>query len=270
MEDEFCKKVDLNLTININLLADAPQGHPHLLNVKRPQKNHIAPKIEKHKSRRIEFPEDLSLVDVLVTIFFDWKPAALHHLLNVEDEQFYCAAKLERTLRYESWDRFIVNRLGQYVRIATVGIVPGTVVSYRICNNKKWEIISARNYDTDKNCTYLVPSDPLKKCACEQIEKKMAQLIFQKILVDVVLQDRIFPVLIYEPEAKSKKGKESKGCTTSEPNDVELEPNTGSSSDILMEGNLNAKVAELEAQVSALQKSIKELTGPARKRRRED
>lgn len=151
-----------------------------------------------------------------------------------------------------------------------MGIVPGTEVSYRICNNKKWEIISARNYDTDKNCTYLVPSDPLKKCACEQIEKKMAQLIFQKILVDVVLQDRIFPVLIYEPEAKSKKGKESKGCTTSEPNDVELEPNTGSSSDILMEGNLNAKVAELEAQVSALQKSIKELTGPARKRRRED
>ncbi|KAM0180019.1 hypothetical protein ACHAPF_002552 [Botrytis cinerea] len=224
MEDEFCKKVDLNLTININLLADAPQGHPRLLNVKKPQKNPIAPKIEKHKSRRIEFPEGLSLVDVLVTILFDWKPAALHHLLNVEDEQFYCAAKLERTLRYESWDRFIVNRL----------------------------------------------ANPLKKCACEQIEKKMAQLIFQKILVDVVLQDRIFPVLIYEPEAKSKKGKESKGCTTSEPNDVELEPNTGSSSDILMEGNLNAKVAELEAQVSALQKSIKELTGPARKRRRED
>ncbi|KAM0150812.1 hypothetical protein ACHAQE_008777 [Botrytis cinerea] len=208
MADEFCKKVDLNLTININLLADAPQGHPHLLNVKRPQKNPIAPKIEKHKSRRIEFPEGLSLVDVLVTILFDWKPAALHHLLNVEDEQFYCAAKLERTLRYESWDRFIVNRLGQYVRIATVGIVPGTEVSYRICNNKKWEIISARNYDTDENCTEL--------------------------------------------------------------NDVELEPNTGSSSDILMEGNLNAKVAELEAQVSALQKSIKELTGPARKRRRED
>ncbi|KAM0149965.1 hypothetical protein ACHAPG_009094 [Botrytis cinerea] len=168
MADEFCKKVDLNLTININLLADAPQGHPHLLNVKRPQKNPIAPKIEKHKSRRIEFPEGLSLVDVLVTILFDWKPAALHHLLNVEDEQFYCAAKLERTLRYESWDRFIVNRLGH------------------------------------------------------------------------------------------------------ELNDVELEPNTGSSSDILMEGNLNAKVAELEAQVSALQKSIKELTGPARKRRRED
>ena len=111
MEDEFCKKVDLNLTININLLADAPQGHPRLLNVKRPQKNPIAPKIEKHKSRRIEFPEGLSLVDVLVTILFDWKPAALHHLLNVEDEQFYCAAKLERTLRYESWDRFIVNRL---------------------------------------------------------------------------------------------------------------------------------------------------------------
>lgn len=112
MEDEFCKKVDLNLNININLLADAPQCHPHLLNVKRPQKNPPAPKVKRHKSRRIEFPEDLSLVDILATVLFDWKPAALHHLLNVENEQFYCAAKLERTSRCELWDRFIVNRLG--------------------------------------------------------------------------------------------------------------------------------------------------------------
>lgn len=103
-----------------------------------------------------------------------------------------------------------------------------------------------------------------------RLRRKWLSLYFQKNLVDVVLQDRIFPVLIYESEAKSKKGKESKGCTTSELNDVEREPNTGSSSDILIEGNLNAKVAELKAQVSALQKSIKELTGPARKRRRED
>lgn len=120
MEDEFCQKVDLNLDISIDLPANAPQGHPHLLNVKRPRNNPQPPKYKKRKSNQIEFPEDLSLVDVLATILFDWKPAALHHLLNVQNEQFYCAAEWEQdNLEYDAWERFVyVHRLGQYVRIA--------------------------------------------------------------------------------------------------------------------------------------------------------
>ncbi|TEY36931.1 hypothetical protein BOTCAL_0534g00060 [Botryotinia calthae] len=252
MEDDFFKNIDLNLNININLPKDAPQGHPHLLNVKRPQHNPHPPptKSKKRKSRRIEFPDDLSLVDVLATIIFDWKPAALHHLLNVEDEQFYYAAEWEQgTVEYDVWDRFMyVHRFGQYVRIAIVGIVTGAEVSYRICNNKKWEIVSAQNYDTEDNYKYWVPSDPINRCACKKIEKRMAQLIFQQFLVNVVLQNMIFPVLIYEPEPKSKKGKKSRGCTTTKLKDVGRESNTGSSSDTLMEGNINARVAELEAR----------------------
>ncbi|TGO62629.1 hypothetical protein BCON_0018g00220 [Botryotinia convoluta] len=272
MEDEFCKKIDLNLNISVDLPADAPQGHPHLLNVGRPQNNPHLPKCKKRKSKQIEFPEDLSLIDVLATILFDWKPTALHHLLNVENEQFYCAAEWEEgSVKYNEWDRFVyVHRLGQYVRIVISGIESGAKISYRICNNGKWKVMSAQEYDPTENRICLVPSDRVERCACKEIEKKMARRMAQQYLADIVLEDRIFPVIIYEPEAKSTKGQKSKGTTTSELNDVGRESNTGSSSDTPMEGNTNLRFAELEAQVLVLQKSIEELTGPARKRRRED
>ncbi|TGO23253.1 hypothetical protein BPAE_0138g00060 [Botrytis paeoniae] len=258
MEDEFCQKVDLNLDISIDLPANAPQGHPHLLNVKRPRNKPHPPKYKKRKSNQIEFPEDLSLVDVLATILFDWKPAALHHLLNVENEQFYCAADGDQgSVECYEWDRFILWKLAQMQRYLIV-----------FAMIKKWEIISAQNYGTEKTSMHWVPSDPKRRFACEKIEKRMAQLISPQYLVDVVLQDMIFPVLIYEPEAKCTKGQKSKATITNELNDVGRESNTGSSSDSLMKGNKDLRVAELEAQVSVLQKSIEELTDPANKRRR--
>lgn len=145
-----------------------------------------------------------------------------------------------------------------------MGIDAGAEVSYRICNDKRWEIISAQNYDAKDNCTYWVPSDLKKRAACKKIEKRMAELISQRYLVDVVLQDMNFPVLTYEFGAEK-----SKICPASELNNLRREPNTESSSDSLMEGNINARVTELEAQVLVLQNSIKELVGPAGKRRRE-
>ncbi|KAF5876128.1 uncharacterized protein Bfra_002528 [Botrytis fragariae] len=241
MEDGFCKKIDLNLNISIDLPADAPEGHPHLPNVKRPRNDIHPEKCKEIRSTQIEFPKDLSLINVIATTIFDWKPAALHHLLNLETNNFII-----------------------------VGITAGAEVSYRICNDQKWEIISAQNHDTKDSCIYWVPLDPVKRCACDETEKRMAQLVSQQYLVDVVFQNMIFPVLIYEPEAKSTKRQKLKGFTTSELIDVWRESNTGSSSDTLMEGNTNARVAELEAQILVLKKSIKELTGPARKRRWED
>ncbi|KAF7942756.1 uncharacterized protein EAE97_006210 [Botrytis byssoidea] len=224
MEDKSCQKVDLNLDISIDLPANAPEGHLHLLNVKRPRNNPQPPKYKKRKSNQIEFPEDLSLVDVLATILFDWKPAALHHLLNVQNKQFYCAA---------AWTEYIVE--------------------YRPMENR----------------IHLIPSERVEKCACKEIEKNMAQRMDQKYLADGILQDRIFPVLMYEPEAKSTKEQKSKATTTNELNDIGRESNTESSSDTLMEGNINARVTELESQVLVLQNSIKELIGPVRKRRLE-
>ncbi|KAF7899134.1 uncharacterized protein EAF01_008347 [Botrytis porri] len=88
METEFCKKIDLNLNISIDLPADAPEGHPHLLNVKWPRNDPHPEKCKEIRSMQIEFPKDLSLIDVIATILFEWKPAALHHLLDLENEQF--------------------------------------------------------------------------------------------------------------------------------------------------------------------------------------
>ncbi|TGO60679.1 hypothetical protein BOTNAR_0141g00210 [Botryotinia narcissicola] len=272
MEDKSCQKVDLNLDISIDLPANAPEGHPHLLNVKRPRNNPQPPKYKKRKSKQIEFPEDLSLVDVLATILFDWKPAALHHLLNVQNKQFYCAAAwTEYIVEYDESDRLAyVHRLGQYVRIVIDEMEFRAQVSYRICNNGKWKIMSAQEYRPMENRIHLIPSERVERCACKEIEKNMARRMAQKYLADGILQDRIFPVLIYEPEAKSTKERKSKATTTNELNDIGRESNTENSSDTLMEGNISARVTELEAQVLVLQNSIKELIGPARKRSRGD
>ncbi|TGO33204.1 hypothetical protein BHYA_0260g00060 [Botrytis hyacinthi] len=270
MEDKFCKRIDLNLNISIDLPANAPEGHLHLLDVKRPPNNPYVPKSKKRKSNQIQFPEDLSLIDVLATILFDWKLTALHHLLDVETEQFYCAAELEEyKVKHNELDRLLyVHRLGQYVRIVIDEIESRAEVFYRICNNGKWKIMSAQEYEPREKRIHLIPSERVRRCACKEIEKKMARRMVQQHLVDFILQDRIFPVLIYEPEAKSTKGQKSKATTTNELNDVGRESSTGSSSDALMEGDKDLRVAELEAQVSVLQKSIEELTGPANKRLR--
>ncbi|TGO71219.1 hypothetical protein BELL_0605g00060 [Botrytis elliptica] len=233
MEGEFCKKVDLN--ISFDLPANAPQGHPHLLNIERPQNNPDLPKSKKPKSNQIQFPEDLSLIDVLATILFYWKPTALHHLLDVETEQFYCAAE---------WGVYggkhigpdilmYVHRLGQYVRIVEIeDLELRTEVSYRICNDGKWKIMSAQEYGSTIKRMHLIPSEGVERCACKEIEKKMARRMAQQYLADVILQDRIFPVLIYEPETKSTKGQTSKAVTTNELNDVGRGSSTGSSSDM--------------------------------------
>ncbi|KAF7880625.1 uncharacterized protein EAF02_007471 [Botrytis sinoallii] len=233
MEGEFCKKVDLN--ISIDLPANAPQGHHHLLNIKRPQNNPHLPKSKKRKSNQIQFPEDLSLIDVLATILFDWKPSALHHLLDVETEQFYCAAEWEAEYKgkYIDPETFVyVHRLGQYVRIVIDDFELRTEVSYRICNDGKWKIMSAQEYEPTKKRMHPIPSERVERCACKEIEKKMARCMAQKYLADVILQDKIFPVLIYKPEVKSTKGQKSKATTTNEFNDVGGESSTGSSSNM--------------------------------------
>ncbi|KAF7884939.1 hypothetical protein EAF00_010757 [Botryotinia globosa] len=263
---------DMPLKSLIDLPANAPEGHPHLLNVKRPRNNPQPPAYKKRKSNQIEFPEDLSLVDVLATILFDWKPAALHHLLKVQNEQFFCAAAwTEYTVEYDESDTLAyVHRLGQYVRIVIDEMEFRAEVSYRICNNGKWKIMSAQDRRPLANRIHLIPSERVERCACKEIEKNMARRMAQRYLADGILQDRIFPVLIYEPEAKSTKEQKSKATAKNELNDIGRESNTESSSDTLMEGNINARVTELESRVLVLQNSIKELIGPARKRRLED
>ncbi|KAF7872136.1 hypothetical protein EAF04_003061 [Stromatinia cepivora] len=222
----FCERIDLNFTLDFPV--DAPRGHPHLL------------KIKGHKSAQVKVPEDLSLVDVLATIIFEWKPAALHHLLNMEVEEFYCDASWEKGSLENSTDS-------------------DSEISYRICNDGKWEIKSAQYRNSSTYNGYWVSQWPWDLVVCKDIDEEMARDMAERFLVEGVLKDIPFPICNYMPQAKSMKEK-SDGRRSDKVKDVRLESSGGGSrtksSDTLMEENSNAKLTEREAQVSMPQNSV--------------
>ncbi|KAI9647399.1 hypothetical protein NHQ30_003784 [Ciborinia camelliae] len=113
-EEDMCgfspasRKWNLDGDVTLDLPANAPRGYPHIL--------------QADMSNQAVVPEDLSLVDVLATIIFEWNPSALYHLLNIENEEFYCAFECQ-----------------------IMGTDSDSEVSYRICNDRRREIKSAQD-----------------------------------------------------------------------------------------------------------------------------
>ncbi|CAD6443390.1 b0da1405-bc15-449d-8622-d2977aed915c [Sclerotinia trifoliorum] len=264
MWTEFCERIDLNFSLHLQV--DAPRGHPHLLNIKG------------YKPKEAKIPENLSLIDVLATIIFDWNSAALHHLLNMENEEFYCDADWEEDSLDDSTlekpAKFVyIHRLGEYIRVAIVGTNSDSEISYRICNEGKWEMKSAQYRQRSECNEYYITGLPEYLDDCKEVEEEMAQDMAKRFLVEGILADTQFPVYNYMPQAESAKEK-SDGWRSNKTKDVRLESSGGSSrvksSDTLLEEESNVKLTKRKAQVLVPQNSTQERAGSSRKRNRED
>lgn len=86
IEEGTAKRIDAKYRCEVNLPANAPSGNPHII------KWNVGAKKDK-------IPHDLSPVDVVATILFEFHPSALSHLLDTEIEQFYCWWEVDGRIR---------------------------------------------------------------------------------------------------------------------------------------------------------------------------
>jgi len=88
-----------DLRLNIDLPAHAPAGCPHLIDI-----NAIT---------ELEIPDDLTLVDAIVTLLFKWDARCLQDLLDLSREDFYCSHITSQHSEY------YVKRDGRHVTVCT-------------------------------------------------------------------------------------------------------------------------------------------------------
>lgn len=99
-ESNFVKRIDTHLHIHIDLPADAPDGHPHIINI---------------ESFNEEFPpEDLKAVDAIASVLYKWNPKALSDLLDLNKDTFYWC--FNNGHGYE----IFVSRIGDKVRVSDI------------------------------------------------------------------------------------------------------------------------------------------------------
>lgn len=77
LKEGTAQRVDIEYEYKVNLPADAPSGHPHII-------RWIAV-VDKDK-----VPHDLFTVDVIATILYEFNPSALGRLLDVQASPFCC------------------------------------------------------------------------------------------------------------------------------------------------------------------------------------
>ncbi|KAF7884938.1 hypothetical protein EAF00_010756 [Botryotinia globosa] len=155
------QRVDVEYECKVNLLADAPSGHPHII-------RWIAV-VDKEK-----VPHDLFTVDVIATILYEIDPSALGHLLDVQASQFYCwwatnghIKESESDKKFQSEtldteshksddlspDRIYLLRVGNIIRFGIVSFASHRSdldVTYAICEKGNWENVYSEDQSQDE------------------------------------------------------------------------------------------------------------------------
>ncbi|APA05932.1 hypothetical protein sscle_01g007020 [Sclerotinia sclerotiorum 1980 UF-70] len=144
------------------------------------------------------------------TIIFEWNPRALHHLLDMEIEEFYCDADWEENSLKDSTPGERANTHSD------------SEISYRICNGGKLEIKSAQLRQSLEYNDYYITRLPKYLDDCKDIEEEMAQDMAKRFWVGGVLEDSRFPLWNYMSQAESAKEK-SDGRRSKESKDIRLE-----------------------------------------------
>ena len=86
-----------NLHLRLDLPANAPEGHPHIIDLEAINEN--------------DLPDDLKAVDVIATVLYKWDPEALQNLLDLSKEDFHFGH-----LTASQYETYII-RNGRYVRV---------------------------------------------------------------------------------------------------------------------------------------------------------
>ncbi|TGO60680.1 hypothetical protein BOTNAR_0141g00220 [Botryotinia narcissicola] len=161
LKEVTAQRVDVGYECKVNLLADAPSGHPHII-------RWIA-LVDKDK-----VPHDLFTFYVIATILYEIDPSALSHLLDVQASQFYCwwatnghvkESESDKEFQSEtvdteshksddlSPDHIYLLRVENIVQVGIVSFAshrPDLNVTYAICEKGKWEIVYSEDQSQDE------------------------------------------------------------------------------------------------------------------------
>ncbi|KAF5876130.1 uncharacterized protein Bfra_002530 [Botrytis fragariae] len=281
IKEGTAKRLDVKYKCKVNLPADTPSGHPHIIKWNAG--------VDKDK-----IPRDLFTVDVIATILYEFNPSALSHLLDVQEGQFYCWWEANGHIKEsengredqsetvdseskESGDllpEYIhIHRVGQFVRVRIVRYVGrffDLEVNYAICDKGKWEIVSSQNRSHDEKY-YLYTSSP---DLCKAHDHKLARVIFRESAFEDKKNMQIGYHRDYglEKGAGAPKYSRRKTQTVSNVGRItevsekvqESEFGSGGSSRYVEE------MSEVQGRLDKLQKSVEELTSYLKKRKRDD
>ncbi|KAF7940285.1 uncharacterized protein EAE98_000412 [Botrytis deweyae] len=161
IKEGTAKQVDVKYEDNVNLPADTPSGHPHIIKWNAG--------VDKDK-----IPNDLLTVDVIATILYKFNPLALSHLLDIQAGHFICWWDTNGHMKLSENDQEHQNgmvdsesdksdnlspdyicllRAGNIVRVGITSFASHCSdldVTYVICEKGNWEIICSEDRSHDE------------------------------------------------------------------------------------------------------------------------
>ncbi|TGO23252.1 hypothetical protein BPAE_0138g00050 [Botrytis paeoniae] len=280
IKEGTAKRVDVKYKCKVNLPADTPSGHPHIIKWNSG--------VDKNK-----VPHDLFTVDVIATILYEFNPSALSHLLDVQEGQFYCWWETDGHIKESENDRedqsetvdseskesrdllldyIHIHRVGQFVRVGIIGYASRCFdleVNYAICNEGNWEIVSSQNRSHDKEY-YLYTSSP---DLCKAHDHKLARVILRESASECKKNMQIGYHRDHGLENGAGAPKYSRRKTQNISNAGRI---TGVSQQVQGceigsedSSRFVDELSEVQGRLDKLQKSVEELTSSLKKRKRD-